>query len=128
DPFDRHRGRRCLAPSRAPEYPWAAPGSGRGALRENPVIAVRVVVFLLGAAMVVATFGSAIRTVVLPRGVPATLGRVVFRGLRVVFELRARPSHSYSRRDRVMAMYAPVGLLALLATWMALTLAGYAGM
>ena len=92
------------------------------------MIAVRVVVFLLGAAVVIATFGSAIRTVVLPRGVPARLGRVVFRGLRVVFQLRARPSHSYARRDRVMAMYAPVGLLALLATWMALTLAGYAGM
>jgi hypothetical protein len=90
------------------------------------VIAVRIVVGLLGAAVVIATFLSAVRTVVLPRGVPARLGRVVFRSLRVVFLLRARPSHSYERRDRVLAMYAPIGLLSLLAVWMALTLVGYA--
>src|SRR5207245_3107207 len=52
----------------------------------------------------------------------------VFRVLCVGCQLRSRPSQSYARRDRVVAMYAPVGLLALLATWMALTLAGYAGM
>jgi hypothetical protein len=87
---------------------------------------VRVLVGLLGAAIVVATFLSAVRTVVLPRGVPARLGTVVFRSLRVLFEIRARPSQSYERRDRVLAMYAPIGLLSLLAAWMTLTLFGYA--
>jgi hypothetical protein len=90
------------------------------------VIVLRVVVGLLGATIVVATFFSAVRTVVLPRGVPARLGRLVFRTLRVLFEIRARPSQPYARRDRVLAMYAPLGLLSLLAVWMTLTLIGYA--
>jgi hypothetical protein len=90
------------------------------------VIAVRVLVALVGAVIVIATFGSAVRTVVLPRAVPARLGRVVFRSLRWVFALRARPSHSYERRDRILALYAPLGLLSLLAAWMSLTLIGYA--
>ncbi len=89
------------------------------------MIAVRVLVALLGAAIVIATFGSAVRTVVLPRAVPARLGRVVFRSLRWLFALRARPSHSYERRDRILALYAPIGLLSLLATWMTLTFFGY---
>ena len=58
---------------------------------------------------------------------PARLGRIVFRALRVIFMLRAGPSQSYERRDRIMAMYAPIGLLSLLAAWMTLTLIGYAG-
>src|SRR5262249_40404591 len=90
------------------------------------VIAVHVIVALLGAAIVIATFGSAVRTVVLPRAVPARLGRAVFRTLRGVFALRARPSHSYERRDRILALYAPLALLSLLATWMPLTMFGYA--
>jgi hypothetical protein len=90
------------------------------------VIAVRVLVALLGAVIVIATFASAVRTVVLPRAVPARLGRLVFRTLRGVFAIRARPSHSYERRDRILALYAPLGLLSLLAVWMTLTMVGYA--
>ena len=90
------------------------------------MIVVRVLVALLGAAIVIATFASSVRTVVLPRAVPARLGRIVFRSLRWLFALRARPSHSYERRDRILAMYAPIGLLSLLATWMTLTFFGYA--
>ena len=40
--------------------------------------AVRVVVFVLGALVVAATVASSIRTVILPRGVPARLARVVY--------------------------------------------------
>jgi hypothetical protein len=90
------------------------------------MIAVRVLVALLGVAIVVATFASAVRTVVLPRAVPARLGRVVFRSLRGLFALRARPSHSYERQDRILALYAPLGLLSLLAVWMTLSMVGYA--
>jgi hypothetical protein len=92
------------------------------------VTAVRIVVGLLGVAVVIATFLSAVKTVVLPRGFPTRLGRLVFRGLAAVFLLRARPSHSYERRDRVLAMYAPIGLLSLLAAWMFLALCGYAAL
>jgi hypothetical protein len=38
---------------------------------------------------------------------------LVFRGIRAVFELFARPARSYEARDRVMALYAPIALLAL---------------
>ena len=92
------------------------------------MIAVRVLVFLIGAAMVLATIASAVRTVILPRGVASRLARTVFISLRMVFRLRARPSAPYEKRDRIMALYGPVSLLALLATWMVLVLLSFTGM
>jgi hypothetical protein len=92
------------------------------------MIAVRVIVFLVGAALVYATFGSAVRTVILPRGVVARLGRLVFRTMRTLFILRAGPNATYEKRDRVMALYAPLSLLVLLAVWVTLVMAGYTGM
>jgi hypothetical protein len=89
------------------------------------VIVVRVLVFALGLSVVVATFGSAVRTVVIPRGIPARIARTVFFGMRGLFRVRARPGLSYEIRDRVMALYAPVSLLVLLVTWITLVLLGY---
>ena len=81
------------------------------------MIVARVVVFIAGAAAVYATFGSAVRTVILPRAVPAKLGRLVFLRMRDLFRLWAGPGATYERRDRVMALYAPVSLLVLLRVW-----------
>jgi hypothetical protein len=92
------------------------------------MIALRVVVFVLGAAIVYLTFGSAVRTVILPRGVPAKLGRAVFLRMRWVFLLWAGPGATYERRDRVMALYGPVSLLVLLGVWVSLVLLGYTAM
>lgn len=89
---------------------------------------LRVLAFVAGAAVVVATFGSAIRTVILPRGVPARLGRFVFVGMRRLFRLRAGRSASYEKRDRAMALYAPITLLVLLLVWITLVLIGYTAM
>jgi hypothetical protein len=86
---------------------------------------VRVMVFLVGLFVVVSVFGSAVRTVVIPRGIPARIGRFVFLGMRTVFRVFARPGLSYERRDRVMTLYAPISLMVLLATWIALVIAGY---
>jgi hypothetical protein len=86
---------------------------------------VRAVVFVVGVAMVLLTFASAVRTVVIPRGIPARLGRFVFFNMRRLFRLRARPKLPYEKRDRVMALYAPISLLVLLLVWLALILAGY---
>jgi hypothetical protein len=91
------------------------------------MVVVRQVVFVAGVVVVVATFGSAVRTVVIPRGIPARLSRFVFFQMRRIFRLRARPKHPYERRDRIMALYGPVSLLALLITWLTLVLTGYAG-
>ncbi len=92
------------------------------------MLAARIPAFVAGALAVYLTVGSAVRTVILPRAVPSRLTRFVFVWLRRAFILRAGPSAGYERRDRVMAMYAPVGLLGLLATWVALVTAGYTGM
>jgi hypothetical protein len=92
------------------------------------MIVARIVVFIAGAAAVYATFGSAVRTVILPRAVPAKLGRLVFLRMRDVFRLWAGPGATYERRDRVMALYAPVSLLVLLGVWVTLVIVGYTGM
>lgn len=75
--------------------------------------------------VVPATLGSAVRTVVLPRGIPSRLSRVVFLTMRQLFRLRARAAAPYEVRDRVMALYAPVSLLALLLTWLTILVGAY---
>ena len=86
---------------------------------------VRVIVFAFGLFLVLATFGSAVRTVVIPRGIPARTARFVFLGMRGMFRLFARPGLPYERRDRVMTLYAPISLMVLLATWLAIVITGY---
>jgi hypothetical protein len=92
------------------------------------VIAVRVLVFIAGVVIVLLTLGSAVRVVILPRGVPSRLIRVVFVVMRMLFELRMRRSWAYERRDYVLAFYAPVSLLATLVVWITLVGLGYAMM
>src|SRR3990170_7433 len=87
--------------------------------------ALRLAEFLAGAAIVVLTIRSAIRTLVVPRALQAFLSRAVFIAMRKLFRLRAGTRHDYPMRDRVMAFYAPVSLLTLLAVWLGLVLAGY---
>ncbi len=89
------------------------------------MVVLEVVVFAAGAVVVWFTLASALRTMVLPRGIPARLARIVFVSMRWVFRLRAGRRASYERRDRVMAFYAPISLLALLSTWLVLVLFGY---
>ena len=89
---------------------------------------VRILVFVLGTAIVVATLLSAIRTFVLPRGAPDLLTRIVFLAVRNVFEMRMRRARTYLERDRSMALLGPISLLALLPVWYALVLTGYMGM
>ena len=86
---------------------------------------VRIAVVLIGIWIIAGTVGSAIRTVVLPRGVPSTIARFVFLGTRSVFRLRVGHRSSFARRDRIMASYAPTSLILLVSVWEALVLAGY---
>jgi len=92
------------------------------------VVALKVLAFLLGMAVVVQTLLSAILTFVLPRGVPVRLTRAVFAILRVGFDLVADRLATYEDRDRVMALYAPFALLILPLAWIILVIAGYMGM
>lgn len=69
----------------------------------------RGVVFGLGLVIITGTVVSAIKTFIVPRGVNVWLTRVVFRGMRRLFELRVR-GKDYAERDRLMAFYAPLTL------------------
>jgi hypothetical protein len=91
-------------------------------------VAVNVAVLIVGAAVVLATVGSAVRTVVLPRGIPAKLSSFVFVTVRRVFNLRLRRVESYGDRDRIMASYAPLALLLLAVAWLVIVLGGYSAM
>ena len=83
------------------------------------MIAVRVVVGVLAVVGVAAVLASMLRTVVLPRGVPARLARIAFLAVYWLlrFRLRLTGRSDYATRDRIFAIEAPFGLFAQLATW-----------
>lgn len=89
------------------------------------MIALKILAVLGGSYIVLATLMSAVRTVIVPRGVPVKLGRRVFLMMRYLFELPLRKDDSYARRDRVFALYAPVTLLVLLIVWIVFEFVGY---
>ncbi|MGF7234834.1 MAG: hypothetical protein ACQSGP_07725, partial [Frankia sp.] len=84
-----------------------------------------VFVGLGGGIIVVATVLSAVQTLAVPRAIPILITRWVFQALRVVLELITRWTADYRRRDRIMALYAPFGLLALPVAWLTLVLGGF---
>jgi hypothetical protein len=89
------------------------------------VIVLRVLVALLGVALVAWTLMSALKAVVVPRAIVTTLTRVHFRALRWVVDRFARPRHSFARRDAALAIYAPLSLVLLPATWVVLITIGF---
>ncbi|SFQ33721.1 hypothetical protein [Hymenobacter arizonensis] len=89
--------------------------------------ALRVIVGVSGTMLVVATVSSAIRAFILPRNEVVRLNVWVFVGVRTLFDAAAKLANSYDRRDRIMAHYAPVALVALPVVWEALVSLGYTG-
>lgn len=89
------------------------------------MIVLRVLLFLLGASLVLLMIRSVVRTFLVPRALQAYIARAVFVAVRRLFGLWAPVGAPYERRDRVMAFFAPVGLLALLVTWVLFVLVGY---
>jgi len=89
------------------------------------VVVLQGLIFVLGAALIVGTFLSAIRTFVVPRGVSDRLTGVVFVVMRGIFDLALSPMRSDAQRERAMAFYAPLSLLALPVVWLAALLIGY---
>lgn len=88
---------------------------------------MRWVGFAVGVFVILATAGSVLRTLVLPRGLPSRLS--VFVSQNFVwrsFLLIANRFKQYESKDRVLALAAPVTLLTVLVTWLLLFLAGYA--
>jgi len=89
---------------------------------------IRVSVFLLGSYLVILTLSAAVLTFVLPRSANVRLTRWIVRGLYLPFRCRANRSRTYEDRDRVMALYGPLILLAQPVVWVVIVLLGYTGM
>lgn len=84
------------------------------------LIAARILVAAGAIGTLLATFVSILRTVVLPRGVPARLARITFLGIQalLLLRLRARRRHEdYAARDRVLALQGPLGVFSQLLVW-----------
>ncbi|MBI3242079.1 MAG: hypothetical protein HYZ49_07290 [Chloroflexi bacterium] len=89
------------------------------------MVFLRLLTFLVGLYIIFVTLRSVVRTFLLPRAAPDPVTRIVFLGLRRVFDALIRRMKTYLQRDRLLAYYAPVGLLILLATWLAIIAIGY---
>ena len=70
-----------------------------------------IALIALGIVAVYIVLDAALRTFVLPRGAPVLFTFIVFRTVRRILDVLARPNRSYEWRDRVMALYAPLALL-----------------
>lgn len=88
---------------------------------------IRLLAFVAGLVLIFATLRSVIRTFVLPRSANDRLTRAVFLSTRRLFNIFTEGATSYAERDRLMAYYAPVSLLALLPVYLAIIMCGYAG-
>ncbi len=90
--------------------------------------ALRAAAGVFGLALVGSTFVSAVKTVVVPRGATNRLTRVVFVLTRYIFEFRAHPGRSFRDRDRILSLWAPIGLLALPFAWSTCMTLGFTGL
>lgn len=100
--------------------------SGPRRCHHGAVLVVRVVVALAGAALVLSTGLSAVKTVVLPRAAVTRTTRAVFQSLRRLMRLVV-DGRSFEVRDRVLAYHGPIGLILLPGVWVVLVLVGFAG-
>ena len=89
------------------------------------MIFLRVASFIAGAFIVLWILNSAIRSFVLPRSENVFLTRFVFQMVFRLFRFRLKWTHSYLELDRVMAYFAPIGVLLLPVVWIACIIIGY---
>jgi hypothetical protein len=88
-------------------------------------LAAEILWVATGVALLLPVMDSALRTFVLPRAVTPLLTHSVFVGLRLCFDVVAGTRRTYDGRDRVMALYAPFGLLVLPFVWMVLVICAF---
>ena len=92
------------------------------------MLVVRIVAFVVAAGVVVAIVGSAVRTFVVPRGLPVALSQGIFSFLRWAF-LRSVPRRrDFIAVDRRLAFFAPTALLVLPMVWLTTVLLAFAVM
>ena len=90
------------------------------------VLAVRIVVAIAGAAIVLATLASALQTVVVPRAKVTRLTWIHFIWIRQVFNAIANPRRTFAARDRLFATYAPLALVTMPFMWLTFVIIGFA--
>src|SRR5580704_17968850 len=88
-------------------------------------MAVRVVAGVIGACIVLATGWSVLGTLVVPRRIRSRVPRAVFLVNRALFRFFADRASSYERRDRILAIQAPVQLIGQVIAWLALYQLGF---
>src|ERR1700729_2284991 len=88
-------------------------------------MAIRVVVGVVGAFIVLATAWSVLGTLVVPRRIRSRIPRTVFLVNRPVFRFFADRTSSYEDRDRILAIQAPVQLIGQVIAWLALYQLGF---
>jgi hypothetical protein len=80
---------------------------------------------VLGLAIFIATLGSILRNVVVPRGLWSALVRVLWLSVRWLLRRASAPFRSYEVRDRFLAWLAPIVLVAMLLSWLIGLLTAY---
>ncbi|QDA59783.1 hypothetical protein [Hymenobacter jejuensis] len=90
-----------------------------------PEYLFRFLAFVGGAFLIISTVLAAVRSFILPRNESVLINNVAFTGVRYIFNLMASWQNTYARRDRLMALYAPIGLVTLPIVWLALVSFGY---
>ena len=91
------------------------------------MIVLRVALVVVCATAVLLTLLSAARTVVVPRGAPVILTRLVFQWSRRLFGVAVRPLRTWEATEHVMSAYAPVTLLCLPFVWLTVIFLAYWG-
>ncbi|MDH3682338.1 MAG: hypothetical protein OEV40_20585, partial [Acidimicrobiia bacterium] len=91
------------------------------------MIAIRIFVGIAGAVVALVTLGSAVRTVVVPRGEQTAIGRATFIAVRRLFDLVADRRLDWEAQDAVKARFAPTALVVLPLVWAAGVIVGSSG-
>ena len=88
---------------------------------------LEAVACLAGVALVITAIMSAMRVLVVPRSSRDRIARTLFFVIRRLFDLWTLRMSTYTQVDRLMAWFAPTGLLVLVVIWLMMVLAGYTG-
>lgn len=89
------------------------------------VLLMRPFEFLIGLAIVLATWSSVIRTLVVPRGLTSRLTAGISWLVRATFDVIAGRFRTYERKDAILVGAGPMTLVALLVVWVVLFLGGF---
>jgi hypothetical protein len=82
--------------------------------------------FVAGLVILVVTFGSVGRTLIVPRGLSSRVSRSIEAAVRSFFLFFANRIESYEGKDRVLVLHGPISVLALLVAWLVFLLLGFA--